>query len=125
MNFFNIFDKPQTLPLPTPAPQTDTNHELEARIDRVCRAVGVDPTQIEARAGDVPTIPPQIWEELRAGRKIQAIKEYRDWTNCGLKEAKDAINAMDAGRSPQPTTTRQTILEAKLDAVLMKLEQGR
>jgi hypothetical protein len=124
MNFFNLFDKAQTPTPPVVAPHAHTDDAIESRIDRICRAVGVDPTQIEARAGDASPVPPQIWDELRAGRKIQAIKEYRDWTGCGLKEAKDAIDAMDAGQMPQGTP-RQAILEAKLDAVLSKLELGR
>lgn len=124
MNFFNIFDKPQaTAPVET-TPQPSGRDELEARIDRVCRAVGVDPTQIESRASDAAPLPPRIMEEIHSGRKIQAIKEYREWTNCGLKEAKDAIDAVEAGQLPQGSP-RLSILEAKLDAVLLKLEIGR
>lgn len=35
---------------------------------------------------------------LRAGKKIQAIKVYRELTGVGLKEAKDAVERMEAGR---------------------------
>ncbi|WP_189078662.1 ribosomal protein L7/L12 [Mangrovihabitans endophyticus] len=38
-----------------------------------------------------PTLPGPVWEELVAGRKIQAIKKYREATGAGLKEAKDAV----------------------------------
>ncbi|HUS37121.1 MAG TPA: ribosomal protein L7/L12 [Verrucomicrobiae bacterium] len=37
----------------------------------------------------------QIEAAMARGHKIEAIKIYRQATNCGLKEAKDAI---DAGR---------------------------
>jgi ribosomal protein L7/L12 len=37
----------------------------------------------------------QIEQELRAGRKINAIKLYREAHNVGLKEAKDAIDEME------------------------------
>jgi ribosomal protein L7/L12 len=37
----------------------------------------------------------QIEAELRAGRKINAIKLYREAHNVGLKEAKDAIDEME------------------------------
>jgi ribosomal protein L7/L12 len=33
---------------------------------------------------------------LRAGRKIDAIKVYREHTNCGLAEAKQAVEALAA-----------------------------
>ena len=133
MNFFNLFDKPQAQ-MPTPPPSSpalfpsltnaNATDELESRIDRVCRALGVDPTQLEARASDSSPLPPQIMEAVRGGRKIQAIKLYRDWTGVGLKEAKDAIDAVDAGKLPQGAP-RLAILQAKLDAVLIKLESGR
>ncbi len=32
---------------------------------------------------------------LRSGRKIEAIKVYRQQTGIGLKEAKDAVDAME------------------------------
>ena len=41
-----------------------------------------------------PALPPAVFEHLAAGRKIQAIKEYRAATGVGLKEAKDAVEAM-------------------------------
>ena len=38
----------------------------------------------------------QIQTELFAGRKIQAIKLYREITGCGLAEAKEAMEAYAA-----------------------------
>lgn len=38
-----------------------------------------------------------IYEELDAGRKINAIKVFRETFNTGLKEAKDAVDAMEMG----------------------------
>ena len=37
-----------------------------------------------------------IRTELRAGRKIEAIKLYRQRSGCGLKVAKDAVEVIDA-----------------------------
>lgn len=37
---------------------------------------------------------------LREGRKIEAIKAYRERTGVGLKEAKDAVDAMERGQLP-------------------------
>lgn len=36
-----------------------------------------------------------IWNALMAGNKILAIKIYREQYGVGLKEAKDAIDAME------------------------------
>jgi DNA-directed RNA polymerase subunit RPC12/RpoP len=39
----------------------------------------------------------EIKQRLREGQKIEAIKIYRLVTNAGLKEAKDAVEAIQAG----------------------------
>jgi ribosomal protein L7/L12 len=39
----------------------------------------------------------EVREHIRAGKKIQAIKVYRELTGVGLKEAKDAVERMEAG----------------------------
>ena len=48
---------------------------------------------------------------LRAGRKIEAIKRYRELTGVGLKDAKEAVEAMESGRSttlpPKSSLLRQ------------------
>lgn len=38
----------------------------------------------------------KVRAHLRAGDKIAAIKEFRAMTGCGLKDAKDAVEAMDS-----------------------------
>ncbi|WP_160311665.1 hypothetical protein [Streptacidiphilus melanogenes] len=43
----------------------------------------------------------QVLELVRQGRKIQAIKAYRERTGAGLRQAKDAIDAMALGQYPQ------------------------
>jgi ribosomal protein L7/L12 len=35
-----------------------------------------------------------LWELLKQGQKIAAIKRYRERTGCGLREAKEAVEAM-------------------------------
>lgn len=39
----------------------------------------------------------QILDLMARNQEIQAIKLYREWTNVGLKEAKDAVEAMARG----------------------------
>ena len=41
----------------------------------------------------------QIRELIAKGNKIAAIKLYRETTNVGLKEAKDAVEAMERGEA--------------------------
>lgn len=47
----------------------------------------------------------QIIETIHRGAKIEAIKVYREATGVGLKEAKDAVEAIEAGLEPGPTGT--------------------
>jgi ribosomal protein L7/L12 len=56
------------------------------------------------QGGSLPTIVPldssietEIASLLESGQKIQAIKLYRERTGAGLKEAKDAVDAMGRG----------------------------
>ena len=39
----------------------------------------------------------QIKELIAKGQKIAAVKLYRELTNVGLKEAKDAVEAIERG----------------------------
>jgi ribosomal protein L7/L12 len=64
---------------------------LEAHAERVGRQVGVpfgDPT---AGSGGMPE---DVVALARAGKKIEAIKRYRELTGLGLREAKDAVDAI-------------------------------
>ncbi|HLF89290.1 MAG TPA: ribosomal protein L7/L12 [Anaerolineales bacterium] len=87
---------------------------------------GVDMAEVErlVRAGKpLPTPPPargyprpsqtthgtpdwtRIREQLAAGRKIEAIKIYREQTGVGLKEAKDAVEMFERGQAPPPPSS--------------------
>jgi len=47
---------------------------------------------------------------IRKGQKIEAIKLYRERTGSGLKEAKDAVEALERGeRLPTPTAILTTV----------------
>lgn len=39
-----------------------------------------------------------IWQLAEQGQLIEAVKQYRELTSCGLKEAKDAVEAYLAAR---------------------------
>ncbi len=67
-----------------------------------------DITPIDAGSAADP-ITPEIAAAIRAGRKIEAIKLYREAHGVGLKEAKDAVDAADAamrGSRMSPTAAQ-------------------
>jgi ribosomal protein L7/L12 len=49
-----------------------------------------------------PAVDSQILALLREGQKIQAIKLYRENTGKGLREAKDAVEAIARGEATPP-----------------------
>ncbi len=58
---------------------------LEKKVDAIARHL-----HIESDAG----ADAEVLELARAGRKIEAIKLYRDKTGVGLKEAKDYVESL-------------------------------
>ncbi len=54
-----------------------------------------------------PTLPPEVEEQVRAAlaarKKIEAIKIFREATGLGLKESKEAIEAIQRGTTPATT----------------------
>jgi ribosomal protein L7/L12 len=61
---------------------------LEQKLEFLLQALGLESkgTVIQNSA---------IIEQLRSGNKINAIKLYREQTGVGLKEAKDAVDALE------------------------------
>lgn len=78
---------------------------------------------------------PEIQHEIAEGRKIHAIKLYRDVTGCGLKEAKDAIEFLIAnpdydlrgknknGASPMDAGVREMLRAGRREEAL-QIYQG-
>jgi uncharacterized protein YhaN len=56
-------------------------HQLDLILDRL--SIREDPPHL-----------PEVIALVREGKKIQAIKAYREATGAGLKEAKDAVDGM-------------------------------
>ena len=80
-----------------------TLDEAAAEIDRLRG----DITPLDPGSAAEP-ITPEIAAAIRSGRKIEAIKLYRQAHGVGLKEAKDAVDAYEAtirgtGRSARGT----------------------
>jgi ribosomal protein L7/L12 len=63
-------------------------NRLERKLDRALRQLGaLEPPPAELEA---------VYVQLRRGKKIQAIKAYRELTGADLKEAKAAVERMDS-----------------------------
>lgn len=68
----------------------------------------------------------QLQDFINSGRKIEAIKLYREQTGKGLKEAKEAVEAMMRGEVPtQPQQTKTTLTSADEQEILTQLRDGR
>lgn len=71
-------------------------HQLEAAIRALCTRLDIDPAEVmPPELLQNQQLTPAIREALMAGNKILAIKIYREQYGVGLKEAKDAIDAME------------------------------
>ncbi|WP_330252483.1 ribosomal protein L7/L12 [Nocardia sp. NBC_00565] len=71
---------------------------LERKIDRLERKLDLILEHLGIPSPDASLDYGEIDELLRQGKKIQAIKLYRELhTSAGLKEAKDAVEAREHG----------------------------
>ncbi|MEV0623230.1 hypothetical protein AB0I81_58640 [Nonomuraea sp. NPDC050404] len=66
---------------------------LEQQVADLQRLIGIDPRFIDSRA-EGPALPPDFYRALGQGKKIQAIKIYREATGASLVVAKNAVEAM-------------------------------
>ena len=65
---------------------------LEQQIDMLAGRLGfVDPSAMQSGTADTT----ELEQLVRSGKKIDAIKLYRQQTGLGLKEAKDFIDEME------------------------------
>ena len=73
----------------------DRIFRLERQVDFLFRRLGIDPDLALAQDDELPAA---LYDAIGRGKLVQAIKIYREATGVGLKEAKDAVDAI-AGRS--------------------------
>jgi hypothetical protein len=70
-------------------------------------------------------LPDNVQAVLRSGNKIEAIKLLREQTGLGLKEAKDWVEAVQAGKPrPAPASDRSAVDRRNKDGIsqgLMRL----
>jgi hypothetical protein len=72
--------------------RTDALSRLEAKLDLLIKSAGLN-------YGAYPGLPTPVAEALREGKKIEAIKRYREATGVNLKMAKEFIEEAQR-RSP-------------------------
>lgn len=65
---------------------------METAVQALLARLGIDPAEFMPQQSQDNQ---GIWSALMAGNKILAIKLYREQYGVGLKEAKDAIDAME------------------------------
>ncbi len=67
-----------------------------------------------------------LMDLVRSGKKIEAIKIYRQRMGVGLKEAKDAIEALERGEPvPVPPAVSKTFAESDVRDFVSLLRQGK
>lgn len=88
------------------------------------KSVAITHVTTETTAADPETVMAEISQLIQNGQKIEAIKRYRELSGLGLKEAKDAIDAMEAGRSVPPPPMRSEISDAVTQATNMARVAG-
>jgi ribosomal protein L7/L12 len=64
--------------------------ELEGRVDFLYNHFGI------AHVKDTVMADARVVEMLKRGNKIEAIKIYREIYNCGLAEAKQAVDGIES-----------------------------
>jgi large subunit ribosomal protein L7/L12 len=65
----------------------------------------------------------QLRALLAQNQKIEAIKFYRELTGAGLKEAKDAVEALERGESLEPP--QEPVVDSWEPEIVALMEQGR
>jgi len=81
----------------------------------------------QVHASTTDAMDPELVGYLRAGQKINAIKRYRELYAVGLKEAKDAVEAIQAGETvvhpPVVASEPQLQMQPELDRLILAGQQ--
>ncbi|MFZ5445239.1 MAG: ribosomal protein L7/L12 [Myxococcota bacterium] len=82
----------------------------------VSRRRGVEVVSLTPPPPGQPAADASPEQLLRAGQKIAAIKRYRELTGVGLREAKEAIDALERGEPPQSLPPKAAVLRQVSDS---------
>jgi ribosomal protein L7/L12 len=72
-----------------------SRRKLELKLDAIVIKLNAISEHLKIAPSDM--IPAEVTGLLQAGRKIEAIKRYREATGAGLAEAKTAVERIEAG----------------------------
>ncbi len=77
----------------SPAPASDAVRltRIERKLDLILAYLGIEDSPTQAQ-NDLSAA---VKDLLRRGKKLDAIKLYREETGVGLKDAKDAVEALE------------------------------
>lgn len=85
-----------------PCPGCGAPVDLDERVCPYCGAAIVggasDPTLLGGFSAGASDSLSEVREQIKRGKKIEAIRIYREITGASLKEAKDAVQAIEMGR---------------------------
>ena len=96
--------------------------EAKDAVDRMGPSADGAARTLDRRGDAARAIEPELRQLLRDGRKIEAVKRFRETTGLGLKESKDAIEALERGT---PDSKKSGCLGVLLLPLLGLLAAGR
>lgn len=67
----------------------------------------------------------QIRREVQAGRKLAAVKLYKDWTGSSLLTAKNNVERIQAGSEAEPVGFASGLSDDVMDEILDALQRGK
>ncbi|MGB8646154.1 MAG: hypothetical protein WCF84_13020 [Anaerolineae bacterium] len=73
--------------------------ELERKVDFLLKELKID--YHDDPASNIPPQLSQVYAFLQQGKKLEAIKEYREKYGVGLAEAKAAVERIEMGAPPK------------------------
>ncbi len=90
-----------------------------------CGAELIDSTDSDSSEQESAAGGDRLGDLIRQGRTLEAIKVYREQTGAGLKEAKEAVEALASGNSVPPTSTSPEPANGLQHDVLVLLRAGQ
>jgi large subunit ribosomal protein L7/L12 len=114
-------DQPKTLTCPACGAPLEFDGKSAIVRCKFCRNVSIVPGFQPSRAAAPDLALAEIRRLAESGDKIEAIRRYREAYGVGLKEAKQAVEALQAGRLAERAEDPSALESADLDKVLSEI----